>query len=362
MDYYKLLEITRTASEDEIREAIKKQRRNWNQRANSPKAEIRAQAEKNVAQIREAEKILLDSAKRASYDRELVNQPVQQAPATPEPVSVKRDWLEIAIEHFLNDNYNAMNYAAREATTQQPNNADAWYWRGVSSARLGNRRDADYELHEAIRINPSDPSYYAELGDLYCFADLDQEAVKYYRQAIKLDGSVQHFQVALARSLLALNQYNEALKVVEAAYRLDKDDDFCKYFYTLAIREVIVHSWSIYPDDMYRITNAAQMEFSKKMLALIDTIRCTDADMIKDINEIKDLVAEAETVKMNKPQHLGRYIVIWIISLCLIPLSGIGLIPLAISIAVFVVSNRVPGWKWNFKHSTPQQRGTGIQA
>ena len=366
MNYYKLLEISQTATEDEIREAIKKQRRNWNQRANNPKAEIRMQAEKNVSLIREAEKILLDSTSRANYDRNLVDQPPEPVIPVNNNSTESRDWIAITIEHFLADNYNAMNYAAREATTQYPNNSDAWYWRGVSSARLQNKRDADYELHEAIRINPSEASYYGELGDLYCFTDLDEEAVGFYRQAINLDNANQYYQVALARSLFALDRFMDALKIVEAAYELDKNDDFCKYIYARILHDVIVNSWSAYPNGFFRITNTAQLEFSKTQFARLISINCADPDLAKDIAEIKNLIDEAEAIKMHKPLNMKAYVIIWVISILLFlsgvgSMAGIGFLALAISITAFIMLNRVPGWKWIYKLSSPAERNSGIQ-
>ena len=69
VDYYKLLEISRNASFDEISQAIRKTRRLWNNRANSPDSSIRAEAEQHVREVAEAEKTLLDNAKREAYDR-----------------------------------------------------------------------------------------------------------------------------------------------------------------------------------------------------------------------------------------------------------------------------------------------------
>lgn len=348
MDYYKLLEIERSASKDVILEAIKKQRRNWNQRANSPKAEIRAQAEKNIAVIREAETVLLDADKRAKYDKELVSKPNVEQTAPIQSPPEGRDWLKLTVEYFLSNNYNAMNYAAREATTQNPNSADAWYWRGVSSSRIGNKRDADYELHEAIRINPSDASYFGELGDLYCFADLHTDAVGYYRQAIALENTCQYYYVALGRSLHLINENAEALTHLEYAYKINPNDDFCKFWYTIVLQAITINSWSKYSDNYFSLTSEAQVAFTKEQLELIHKINCTEPDVVAEINQMEKLVKEAEEIKWHKPHNLKWYVGAALIGLGLLdPAPFIGLSILGGAIALLIFLNRVPGWKWN---------------
>ena len=60
VNYYELLEIPQNADKATIEQAIRKTRRVWNNRANNPDVTIRAEAERHVKEIAEAEKILLD--------------------------------------------------------------------------------------------------------------------------------------------------------------------------------------------------------------------------------------------------------------------------------------------------------------
>ena len=71
VNYYELLEISQNADRTTIEQAIKKTRRLWNNRANNPDASIRAEAERHVREVAEAEKILLNDASRAEYDQQL---------------------------------------------------------------------------------------------------------------------------------------------------------------------------------------------------------------------------------------------------------------------------------------------------
>ena len=54
INYYELLEISKDASRDNIEAAIRKMRRTWNNRANNPNADIRAEAEQRIRAIAEA--------------------------------------------------------------------------------------------------------------------------------------------------------------------------------------------------------------------------------------------------------------------------------------------------------------------
>ena len=75
VNYYELLEIPQNADKATIEQAIRKTRRVWNNRANNPDVTIRAEAERHVKEIAEAEKILLDVGKRQEYDEQLRQSP-----------------------------------------------------------------------------------------------------------------------------------------------------------------------------------------------------------------------------------------------------------------------------------------------
>ena len=68
-DYYALLELDRRASAEEIRTAIREQRRVWVRRQSSPDPDRRTLAEQRVRDLDAAEKVLLDAGSRAEYDR-----------------------------------------------------------------------------------------------------------------------------------------------------------------------------------------------------------------------------------------------------------------------------------------------------
>lgn len=76
-DYYKLLDIQKEASEQEIEQAIRKQTRRWLGQQNHPDQQRRQEAERVMKELEEAKTILLDSINRQKYNRDLANQPIE---------------------------------------------------------------------------------------------------------------------------------------------------------------------------------------------------------------------------------------------------------------------------------------------
>lgn len=71
-DLYKILNISRTATEEDIRTALHREMRTWTQReSNASALEKRQEAERMIKLIDEAEAILLDGGKRSDYDKRL---------------------------------------------------------------------------------------------------------------------------------------------------------------------------------------------------------------------------------------------------------------------------------------------------
>lgn len=67
-DLYEVLEVSPAASAEEISAALTAQRRIWMHRQTAPTIERRQQAELRLAALAEAERVLLEPARRAAYD------------------------------------------------------------------------------------------------------------------------------------------------------------------------------------------------------------------------------------------------------------------------------------------------------
>lgn len=370
-NYYNILGVAQGASTEDVQKAIAEKRREWTPRTGHPKLETRQLAEQTIKNIAEAEAILLDASKRRDYDQELAAQVAAPEPTQTGPTQ-GRDWLQIARDYLVQGNSSQANYAAREATNQQTENPEAWYIRGLSSVQLGNNADAEFELNEAIRLNPNDASYHAELGDLYKNNDLWAKALPEYTRASQLEPSNVYYSAFVGLSEGALGNIEKAHDILKAAYEKLPEDDTIRYFYGLALSDMITRTWSTYHDGSQSILTENQLNYSKEKLAVIDSLKITDADFRNDLDEIRVNVERAELVKFWSFDGMGGLAfgeIVTIIAMFVFFGIGQGFVVLGILclalavlwVVLFVRSRRVPGWKYNWKQSPAYVRQTGLQ-
>lgn len=374
VNFYSVLEIDQGSDSDSVRQAIRKQRREWRNRQGHPKAETRALAEAMTQHISDAEDILLDPVRRAEYDRALAAQvPTDNSSRA----NQDRDWVALAREYMTAGNATQANYAGREATAHQPQNPEAWYVRGMSSHILNNLADAEFEIGEAIRLNPKEPPYHCELGDLYGRAGQPSKAETAYRGASKLDPDNVFYQVGIAYSQTAQERPDDALPTLRRAINSQPDNDFFKYHYAVALLESTTGKWSEFPDGSSSILNPAQLAVTRQNLAEIHALGVTDPDIESDTEEVTRLADRAERVKWFGSDNMigyllgmlgafvGMLIAFGIASgpsggaagfFGFLFLLGLGLIPI-----VFVKRHRMPTWLWESKQAPPMVRATGIQ-
>lgn len=370
-NYYNILGVAQGASTEDVQKAIAEKRREWTPRTGHPKLETRQLAEQTIKNIAEAEAILLDASKRRDYDQQLAAQVAAPEPTQTGPTQ-GRDWLQIARDYLVQGNSSQANYAAREATNQQTENPEAWYIRGLSSVQLGNNADAEFELNEAIRLSPNDASYHAELGDLYKNNDLWAKALPEYTRASQLEPSNVYYSAFVGLSEGALGNIEKAHDILKAAYEKLPEDDTIRYFYGLALSDMITRTWSTYHDGSQSIVTENQLNYSKEKLAVIDSLKITDADFRNDLDEIRVNVERAELVKFWSFDGMGGLAfgeIVTIIAMFVFFGIGQGFVVLGILclalavlwVVLFVRSRRVPGWKYNWKQSPAYVRQTGLQ-
>ncbi|MFC9897654.1 DUF4190 domain-containing protein [Nocardia sp. NPDC127579] len=79
-DFYDLLGVSPSASEDLLRSEIAQAQRMWMKRTGLPDLERRQEAERNVQRLADAKAVLLDPGKRSEYDQRLAD--AQRPPAS----------------------------------------------------------------------------------------------------------------------------------------------------------------------------------------------------------------------------------------------------------------------------------------
>ncbi|GAA2173149.1 hypothetical protein GCM10009784_06370 [Arthrobacter parietis] len=372
VNYYELLEIPHGADSEAIKQAVRKHRREWRNRSAHPKADTRALAEKMTQHISDAEGVLVDPGRRADYDRQLAAQRVAPEPqqAGPSPSSGdRRDWASIIRQYLAAGDPSRANYAAREATTQEPDNAEAWYLRGSSSALLQNQTDAHFELGEALRLDPDNAAYHTELGDLYASVEQWSRAQESYQRASELEPHNKYYQVGVASMHVAQRRPELALPILEAAVEQSPDTEFFRYHLASALTDHITAQWSKFGDDSRTILTEAQLLASKKALSRIEALRVDDPQLRVELLDIRRLVEDAEEVRWRWESNSWiAYVLALLVSVGLAVGIGdsplIGLIGFGAGAAVIFFAlkrHRVPGWQWNRRGTSDFVRSTGLQ-
>ncbi|GAA2119941.1 J domain-containing protein [Kocuria atrinae] len=371
VNYYELLDIPHGADSESVRQAVRKHRREWRNRSAHPKAETRALAEKMTQHISDAEGVLVDPARRADYDRQLAAQLAapERQDTGPVPASGGRDWASIIRQYLAAGDPSRANYAAREATIQEPDNAEVWYLRGASSALLQNQDEAKFELGEALRLDPSNAAYHAELGDLYASAEQWGRAQEHYQRASELEPQNKYYQVGVASMYSAQGRPDLALPTLEAAVEESPDTEFFRYHLAVALTDHVTDQWSKFGDGSRTILTEAQLQASKKALARVEALHVDDPQLRVELFDIRRLVEDAEEVRWRWESNswIAYLVGLWIsfaLTFAIVESFLVGLVGLAAGAAVVyfaIQRHRGPGWQWNRRGASDFVRSTGLQ-
>jgi tetratricopeptide (TPR) repeat protein len=366
VNFYEVLELDPGADAEAIRTAVRKQRREWRNRSAHPKAETRALAERMTEHIAHAEDTLLDPARRAAYDQQLaaqLNSPQKEVLETG-----GRDWITVIRQYLVDGNPSAANYAAREATSQQPSSAEGWYLRGTSSALLRDLADAEFAMGEAIRLDPNNASYHAELGDLYASAEDWRRAQDCYQRASDLEPHNQYFRVGMASMLSAQGRPDLALPTLEAAVRDSRQTELFRYHLAIALIDDLTDKWSRFADGSSAILNSAQLDLTRTTLARVEELDVDEPDLNQHVADVTRLAADAERVAWSHSTNLVAYgfgmvgALFLFLAISAAPLIGIAGVAALVAIpVVYAKRHHVPGYVRDARQVTDFVRSTGVQ-
>ena len=297
VNYYELLNISQSADHKEIEQAIKKTRRLWNNRANSPDSTIRAESERHIREIAEAERILLDDSKRRQYDVQLTQ---NNNSNNDRPVGDNNtDWED---EYFQAYNRGLNDYAAQiaqKALRLNDRDGRAWYLYGEALRRGGSIEEGIQAMLRATMFI-SDDSVYRQLGFAYDDLGLYDEALDAFKTASKLAPESHEYYALCSNTLRSLGELEESLVYARKAYDLSPNDDVVRREYFAALYENVLEAISYNRSSgKHIITNKVQLDYANsilKMMAL--TLPQDDSeDCKKAMDEIVKLVVDAESLK-----------------------------------------------------------------
>ena len=312
VNYYELLSVPQNADRATIEQAIKKTRRLWNNRANSPDASIRAEAEQHVREIAEAEKILLNDAKREEY-----NQQLAQAPSS-NGVDLGGRRIIKKKKYFAAYNRDMTDYAAQVA--QRAINANerdgrAWFLYGEALRRGGDYDRAIPPLQKASMILRNDAGVFRQLGFAYQDAGKLGDALQAFYDATRCNPNDSEFYSLRAALFRRAEMIDDALSEAKKAFEMTPNDDSVRFEYFFALYEDALRSISYNRSSgKHLIINRVQLDYVNGLLKTMALTIPQDSNKAKCtsyMDEIVKYVVDAESTKggffSSKPGYQYNY-------------------------------------------------------
>lgn len=194
VNYYEVLGVERSASEQEIRDRFRKlARENHPDRYRGPD---KAEAERKFQNLTEAVNVLTNQARRRQHDSELAG---GGGPGTVDFVQVARAYLSLGVKAYKEGNWMAAYENFDLATKHNPQDGKAFHYLAMAAARIPSRtRQAVQAIESALQREPMNPVYLKDAGLLCKRAGLTAKAERYLEESLKWDASNLEVQTALA--------------------------------------------------------------------------------------------------------------------------------------------------------------------
>ena len=178
-NYYKILEISRNATTEEIKEAYRRLVREYHPdlHPGNPSAEER------FKEICEAYEVLSDSVQRTLYDQGVDTNRSDRKKSGSSP----QDFYVRAATKSLEKNYHGAVEDYSQAIELNPEFVEAYLKRGMTRYKLGDDRGTLKDCNQALQINPNLAQAYYYQGRARYRLGYTQAAIEAYTQAIRLE-------------------------------------------------------------------------------------------------------------------------------------------------------------------------------
>ncbi len=179
-DYYKILEVSRKATTEEIKKAYRRLAREYHPDLHPENPAV----QEKFKEICQAYEVLADSVQRSQYDQGFT--PNSTSEATKAGKS-PQDFYVRAVGKALDKDYQGAVEDYTQAIELNPGFLEAYIKRSATRYKLGDDRGALVDCNQALRINPNSAQAYYYQGRARYRLGYTQAAIEAYTQAIRLE-------------------------------------------------------------------------------------------------------------------------------------------------------------------------------
>jgi curved DNA-binding protein CbpA len=194
INYYEVLGVQRSATEQEIRDRFRQLARD-----NHPdriKGTDKAEAERKFQTLTEAVNVLTNPARRKQHDSELsvgINR------TTADLTQVAKVYMSKGVKAFKEGDIRAAYENFDMAVKHNPNDAKAFHYLALAASRIpAYARQAVQAIETAVQREPVNATYLKDAGLICKRAGLVAKAERYLNEALKWDPTDLEIQTALA--------------------------------------------------------------------------------------------------------------------------------------------------------------------
>jgi Flp pilus assembly protein TadD len=306
VNFYAILAVDQTATDDQIKAAVKEQRALWYPKQQHPNREKEREAQDRMANIRTAEKTLLNPELRAAHDKAIAAYVPPAAEPPPgqagQGTADERDWVAEAAKHLRENRPEAAAGAAREATQRHGANPEAWALRGRASLLLNQADSAVFECGEAVRLQPGSDEFHGDLGSAYEVKHDYDKAISCFRTAQQLAPSVRRYPMSIGSLYLMEEKPKDAIKILEPLHATQPDDQGVNYLLAFALKDDSFYSWTPVGGNGGRvITTREQVGTTKQNVERALALKFDEDELRVDLNRFLGEARKAEKPSFRFP-------------------------------------------------------------
>jgi len=194
VNYYEILGVERSASDQEIRDTFRKLAR-----ANHPdryRGDDKADAERKFQVLTEAVNVLTNPARRKQHDGEL-GAGAARGPA--DFAQVSKVYLGKGVKAYKEGDWRAAYENFDMAVKHNAQDAKAFHYLALAAVRIpAYTRQAMQAIESAVQREPMNPIYLKDAGQIAKRAGLLAKAERYFEEALQWDASNAEAQNGLA--------------------------------------------------------------------------------------------------------------------------------------------------------------------